>query len=143
MCNYCGCRDFPVIAQFSAEHVEIEETAGLLRRAINAGDNATARQLLTELTGMLGPHVAREEKGLFAELADDATMRDTCAELCAEHQDLDAVLCPPDGQEPDWAAVLDALERLHHHIDKEEHGVFPAAVVLLPMPAWDRITTAG
>jgi hemerythrin-like domain-containing protein len=142
MCNYCGCRDFPVIARFSAEHVEIEETAGLLRRAVTAGDHATARRLLTQLAGMLAPHVAREEAGLFAELADDATMRDMCAELCAEHQDLDAVLCPPSGEEPDWPAVLTALERLRHHIDKEEHGVFPAAVVLLPMPAWDRITTA-
>jgi hemerythrin-like domain-containing protein len=143
MCNYCGCRDFPEIGELSAEHVEIEETAGLLRRAVDAGDDTTARRLLSQLTELLMPHVTREETGLFAALSDEVTMRDTLAELCAEHGDLHAVLCPPSGEDPDWPAVLAALERLHHHIDKEEHGVFPAAVVLLPMPAWDRIATAG
>ncbi|HET8681884.1 MAG TPA: hypothetical protein VFM54_08430 [Micromonosporaceae bacterium] len=37
---------------------------------------------------------------------------------------------------------LTALDRLHRHIDNEEHGLFPAAVVALPIPAWDRITPA-
>jgi hypothetical protein len=41
---------------------------------------------------------------------------------------------------PDWPTVLAALERLHRHIDNEEHGLFPAAVIALPIPAWDRIT---
>jgi hypothetical protein len=32
------------------------------------------------------------------------------------------------GREPDWAPVLAALDQLRDHIDKEEYGVFPAAV---------------
>ena len=41
---------------------------------------------------------------------------------------------------PDWPVVLAALERLHRHIDNEEHGLFPAAVIALPIDAWDRVT---
>jgi hemerythrin-like domain-containing protein len=36
--------------------------------------------------------------------------------------------------------VLAALDRLHRHIDNEEHGLFPAAVIALPIDAWDRVT---
>lgn len=36
--------------------------------------------------------------------------------------------------------MLAALDRPHRHIDNEEHRLFPAAVIALPIPAWDRIT---
>ena len=36
---------------------------------------------------------------------------------------------------PDWPVVLAALGRLHRHIDNEEHGLFPAAIMALPMDA--------
>lgn len=140
MCNYCGCREFPIIATLTEEHFGIEETAGLLRRAIAAGDDAGARRLLAALADQLGPHVEREETGLFAELASETTLRDTIEQLCVEHEDLDAALRPPSDEGPDWTRVLAALDRLREHIDKEEYGVFPAAVVLLPMPAWDRMS---
>ncbi|MGW3352361.1 hypothetical protein ACWDA3_54500 [Nonomuraea rubra] len=45
-----------------------------------------------------------------------------------------------DRDAPDWPAVLGALDLLHRHIDHEEHGLFPAAVIMLPLAAWDRIT---
>lgn len=141
MCNYCGCLSFPIIATLTEEHFGIEETAGLLRRAIGADDHATARRLLTVLTDQLGPHMDREECGLFAELTSEATLHGAVEQLCAEHEDLHAALQPPAGDEPDWARVLTALDRLREHIDKEEYGIFPAAVILLPMPAWDRIST--
>lgn len=143
MCNYCGCREFPTIAALTEEHSGIEETAGALRRAIRAGDHEPARRLLAILNDQLLPHVEREERGLFAELSSEATLRGTIDELCAEHVDLHAALRPPAGDDPDWGPVLAALDRLHEHIDKEEHGIFPAAVVLLPMPAWDRIGDAA
>ena len=48
---------------------------------------------------------------------------------------------------PDWSAVLAAMHRLYRHIDNEEYGLFPAAVIALPIEAWDRVTdeaaTAG
>ncbi|MBB6550078.1 hypothetical protein [Nonomuraea rubra] len=41
---------------------------------------------------------------------------------------------------PHRPAVLGALDLLHRHIDHEEHGLFPAAVIMLPLAAWDRVT---
>jgi hypothetical protein len=35
--------------------------------------------------------------------------------------------------------VRAALQRLSRHIDNEEHGLFPAVVIALPIPAWDRL----
>jgi hypothetical protein len=139
MCNYCGCREFPVIARLSAEHVEIAEAAGGLSRAISAGEES-APGLLHRLVGLLSPHTSIEESTLFRELETEPEMADAVTELCAEHTHIHGVLgaAARDGIDP--AVVLPALERLHRHIDKEEYGIFPAAVVLLDMPAWDRAT---
>lgn len=140
MCDHCGCREFPAVAALTAQHERITHAAALLRHAIDRGEDQAARRLLTDLTGLLAPHVAGEEEGLFAELRQDETARATVERLCAEHTRLDAALHAPPPDRPDWRQVLQGLDQLRDHIDKEEYGVFPAAVILLPMPAWDRIT---
>lgn len=140
MCDHCGCQEFPLIAELTEQHRDIKDAAGLLRRAVGYGDNEAARRLLEELTGLLAPHVAAEEEGLFAELRAEETIRGTVELLCAEHARLDAELREPGPGEPDWTPVLRALDLLSEHIYKEEYGVFPAAVVLLPTAVWDRIT---
>lgn len=143
MCNYCGCRHFPLIGRLTAEHLAVGETAGLLRRAITDGRHADAFALLRELLALLVPHSATEEGGLFAELRAEGTLAEAVEQLCAEHDDIHGVLGRVDPAAPDWAAVLTALGRLRRHIDNEEHGLFPAAVIALPIPAWDRITPAA
>lgn len=142
MCNYCGCRDFPLVATLTDEHDAIEEAAGALRRAIAAGRAERLAVLLDELLGLLGPHTAAEESGLFAELRAEGSLSSAVDKLCAEHDDIHGVLGAIDRAAPDWPAVLAALDRLTRHIDNEEHGLFPAAVIALPIQAWDRITPA-
>ncbi|MEU6076256.1 hemerythrin domain-containing protein [Micromonospora sp. NPDC047074] len=139
MCNYCGCRDFPLIGRLSAEHEAIANAAGRLRDAVRAGD-ADALPALDDLLALLMPHTATEEEGLFVELRAEGSLADAVEKLCAEHEDIHGVLGAVDRAAPDWPAVLAALDRLHRHIDNEEHGLFPAAVIALPIPAWDRIT---
>ncbi|TMR89736.1 hemerythrin domain-containing protein [Nonomuraea basaltis] len=140
MCNYCGCREFPVIGRLSQEHWDIRECAGALRRAIHEGRHDAAETLLDELLARLVPHTATEESELFAELRAEGSLADEVERLCAEHADIHGVLGTIDRATPDWPAVLKALDRLHQHIDHEEHGLFPAAVIMLPLTAWDRIT---
>ncbi|MEV0589845.1 hemerythrin domain-containing protein [Nonomuraea cavernae] len=141
MCNYCGCRDFPLIGRLSEEHVRISELAGALRRAIRATRYDEALPLLDPLLAELLPHTADEERGLFAELRAEGSLADEVERLCGEHTDIHGVLTGIDRASPDWPRVLGALELLQRHIDKEEHGLFPAAVIMLPIPAWERITT--
>jgi hypothetical protein len=141
MCNYCGCRDFPLIARLTAEHETIADAAGRLRDAISGGGDAPAR--LDDLLALLLPHTSTEETGLFTELRVEGSLTEAVDKLCAEHDDIHGVLGAVDRANPDWPAVLAALERLWRHIDNEEHGLFPAAVIALPIPAWDRVTPAS
>ncbi len=140
MCDYCGCRDFPLIGRLSEEHREIGETAGELRRAVNDNRYGDAGRLLEELLGRLLPHTATEESGLFAELRAEGSLAAEVDRLCAEHDDIHGVFGAVDRENPDWAVVLEALSKLRHHIDHEEHGLFPASIIMLPIAAWDRIT---
>jgi hypothetical protein len=140
MCNYCGCRDFPLIGRLSEEHWQIEETAGALRRAINGSRYGEAVSLLDELLAQLIPHTAVEESGLFAELRAEGSLAEAVDKLCGEHDEIHGVFGAIDRADPDWAAVLEAIGKLHRHIDGEEHGLFPASVIMLPISAWDRIT---
>ncbi|MFI7577745.1 hemerythrin domain-containing protein [Micromonospora sp. NPDC049497] len=139
MCNYCGCRGFPLIGRLSAEHETISNAAGRLRTAVHDGAD-DALVALDDLLALLMPHTATEEGGLFAELRAEGSMAEAVDQLCAEHDDIHGVLGAVDRTAPDWPPVLAALDRLHRHIDNEEHGLFPAAVITLPIPAWDRIT---
>lgn len=140
MCNYCGCREFPVVGQLTAEHEAIGEAAGRLRRAIVDGRGEVAAGYLDDLLALLAPHTASEETGLFAELRAEGSLGDAVRQLCTEHDDIHGVLGDVDPARPDWPRVLAALDRLHRHIDNEEHGLFPAAVIALPIAAWDRLT---
>ena len=72
MCSYCGCRANTVIARYSAEHDEIINAMGVLRRAASAGDRDGAGAAASHLAGLLDPHTASEERSLFAELRQDA-----------------------------------------------------------------------
>lgn len=139
MCNYCGCRDFPLVAQLTAEHEAIANTSGRLRRAITHGEGDPIAGL-DDLLALLLPHTSTEETGLFAELRAEGSLTEAVDQLCAEHTDIHGALSAIDRSAPDWQAVLPVLTRLHRHIDNEEHGLFPAAVVALPIDAWDRVT---
>jgi hemerythrin-like domain-containing protein len=114
--------------------------AGELRNAIVAGLQDEAMKLLDELIGLLIPHTTTEEQGLFAELRFDPVLAEEVDNLCREHADIHGVLMAVDRAVPDWSAVIAAIQRLNRHIDNEEHGLFPAAVIALPISAWDRIT---
>jgi hypothetical protein len=141
MCNYCGCREFPLIARLTADHEAIAVVAGRLRRAITHGE-ADPVAALDRLLALLLPHTGVEESGLFVELRTEGSLAEAVERLCAEHDDIHGVLGAVDRSAPDWRPVLAALDRLHRHIDNEEHGLFPAAVIALPIEAWDRVTPA-
>jgi len=137
MCSYCGCQDLTAIGRLMAEHVDIVEATGALRRAALDGDAAAARAAGTVLGALLDPHTRGEEAGLFAELAPVDGFGEHIATLCGEHDDLDE----------DLAAVIDGdlgrvepfVTRLRNHIDREENGLFPAAAIALDAEVLQRL----
>lgn len=138
MCEYCGCRAIPLIGRFSAEHYEILNLSGDLKRAIaNGGDVMAAAKALDVL---LFPHTEAEEAGLFVEMRTDDAYTQTIDSLCAEHSQLDDQLTRiANGAHHEYEAFEYALRR---HIDHEENGLFPAAAVSLDGDQWERIVQA-
>lgn len=141
MCDYCGCRTQPSIAQLGEEHDRIESVAGHLRAAHARGDRHGAATIASALLALLDPHIAREEGALFPELAVAGASHHV-RRLEAEHEQLDLALRPiADGvaSASEWAALPRAIDELRRHIWTEEFDLFPAALQLLDPPAWQRI----
>ncbi len=137
MCSYCGCREsVSIIGRFSEEHDIIVNAMGEVRRALAAATGDVIAARCAELRTLLDPHTASEERSLFAELRAEPEFTDVVDGLCAEHATLDAMLTRiAEGEH----ALFDTFERmLHAHIDKEENGLFPAAIMALDGERWNR-----
>ena len=103
MCEYCGCRGVPPIAELMEEHDVILVDAHEVRTALRTGDRAEVVERLRHLASHLDPHVRREEQGIFTALRDQGDWADEVAQLEGEHRDLDSAIAGLD--------VLDARLR--------------------------------
>ncbi len=64
MCDYCGCRLIPPIADLSEEHDRLLDLAYRLRRLAEDGMRDQAMELLEgEFTTLLDHHTDKEEQG--------------------------------------------------------------------------------
>ncbi|MEV7546051.1 hemerythrin domain-containing protein [Streptomyces sp. NPDC089915] len=138
MCHYCGCRQIPLIKEFVSEHETVTDAAGDALRALDAGDLTKARALLTTVQAVLLAHWKGEEDGLFAVMSGDPEYAAYIEALVAEHRELAAFLDSADLSSPaDAQAFREAVAELHHHIAKEEDGLFPASLTALTGEDWD------
>jgi hemerythrin-like domain-containing protein len=140
MCSYCGCRNIPMIAKLNAEHDAIVNSSYQLETAFRDEDVESARRAGKDLAGLLHPHTWREQTGLFAEMEKDELFTDHIASLCAEHRELDDELAAIDAG--DLTRIPPMLTLLNNHIDREENGLFPAALAFLDDTQWDTIQRA-
>lgn len=137
MCEYCGCRDIPLIGRLSEEHYEAVDALGVLRRAITAADAAQVADAVALLSGHLFPHNDSEEAGLFHELARDEYFEPTVTELIDQHRQFRGLIERIAAGE--WDAYAPLEEALRHHIDREENGLFPATAVAVDGTTWEEI----
>jgi len=123
------------------EHFELLELSGEVRRHLAVEDRTAARSVLVDLESLLATHVDREERGLFAAMKAQGDFVEAVVELEAEHVAFDVGLGRLDPDGPEFAEqVVEMLDDLVLHIDKENLGVFPAAVVTLGASGWDLVT---
>lgn len=121
MCEHCGCRRFSEIAVLGAEHEGIQEIAD--RVMTSAGEERAA--ILEVLLGAIGPHVVREESGVFNEARSLGIAREYWVEdLEDDHRRFAALLADPSGLTAD--DLEEFLQDLHRHIAVEEYDLFPA-----------------
>jgi hemerythrin-like domain-containing protein len=137
MCSYCGCRNIPMIAKLNAEHDAIVNSSYALEIAFRDQNPEAARLACKELGDLLHPHTHREQVGLFAEMEKDELFTEHVASLCAEHDELDADLDAIAAG--DLPRIQTMITLLNNHIDREENGLFPAALAYLDDTQWDII----
>ncbi|MYW12108.1 hemerythrin domain-containing protein [Streptomyces sp. SID2563] len=143
MCHYCGCREIPLIKEFIAEHESVTDTAGAALRALDDGDRALVPDLVARMERELVAHWQGEERGLFAVMSADPEYAGYIAALVREHRELGAFLRGIDlSSAEDIARLREAVVELHHHIAKEEDGLFPASLTALTGDEWDRAMRA-
>lgn len=143
MCEHCGCRGVEPIAELMDEHLALLELSGDVRRHLAEGDRTAAASVLTEAARLLDLHVHREEAGVFTALKEQGDFVEAVGELEDEHDSLDAQVAALDGDAPDFAERVDRLlAELSEHIDKENLGIFPVAVVSLGARGWETVSRA-
>lgn len=143
MCEYCGCRQVEPIADLMDEHMSLLEIAGDLRRALTEQDGARAAVKRAQLVDLLAGHTGREEAGVFAALKAQGDYVDEVEALEGEHVSLDQAVADLDLEAPDAVDVLDRVTAvLTDHIDKENLGIFPVAVVTLGATGWGIVERA-
>lgn len=125
------------------EHLALLEIAGELRRALLEGDLAAASLKRTQLVDLLAGHTGREEAGVFAALKAQGDYVDEVSALEGEHVSLDQTVAALDLEAADVVARLDRLTgELSDHIDKENLGIFPVAIVTLGATGWGIVERA-
>ena len=143
MCEHCGCRGVEPIADLMDEHLELLDPAGDVRRLHDAGHVDAAWARMAVLAHLLDRHVRREEAGVFAALREQGDFAEAVVDLETEHATFDEAISDLDRTSPTLRAHLERLfTDLTEHIDKENLGVFPVAVVTLGARGWDIVARA-
>lgn len=140
MCEYCGCRNIPIIGRLSEEHYGAVNALGGVRRGIESGDAAEVDRALTALASHLFPHNGCEEAGLFKGLCQPEFCEyfgDMVSTLEEQHVQLQEQVARIRSGE--WDVYPELEDTLRRHIDQEENGLFPATAVTLDGETWDLI----
>jgi iron-sulfur cluster repair protein YtfE (RIC family) len=143
VCHYCGCRDMPLLRDYIAEHERATNLGGDAVRALDRGEHAQARELLSAMGTELRSHWQGEENGIFAVMGREELYAEHIGPLVQEHRDLDELLAAVDLDDAgDRDRVRKAVFDLHEHIAKEEDGLFPASLTALGGEEWDAAMAA-
>ncbi|BBZ63562.1 hemerythrin domain-containing protein [Mycolicibacterium monacense] len=143
MCQYCGCRDIPLLRDYIAEHERVVNIGGSAVRALDRGECDRARELLAAMADELRSHWRGEEDGLFTVMARDELFAEHITPLVREHRELEEFLDTVDVSDPgDQELIRKAVFDLYGHIAKEEDGLFPASLTALDGSEWDEAIAA-
>lgn len=144
MCQYCGCRQMPLIRDYIEEHEQIVDVGDDALRALDRGDVDRARQCLGRMRGILTSHWAGEEASVFTVMSETgASYAEYVGVLVGEHRSLAAFLDVFDVGLPAHRERLRfEVAALREHIGREEDGLFPATLTALSGDQWDRAIQA-
>jgi hemerythrin-like domain-containing protein len=137
MCDYCGCRSEPPIAELGQEHAEILWHISQLEAVIHKRDIVESKRLFQHLLEHLRPHVEKENSGLFAQLRAEGELIEEVDTLEGEHHGIWTFVAElPDGHDEWFAACTSFIATMQEHIHIEEYDLFPAAFQTLSNTGW-------
>lgn len=141
VCDYCGCRLIPPIAELSEEHDRLLDLAYKLRRLADDGAREAAMALLEdEFTTLLRHHTSKEEQGIFDQLRSLGAAGARLDQLVDEHRDIEEQIARVQRGEQGWQDALRQLAAdLSGHIVDEEVDLFPFAMYELDDAQWDTV----
>lgn len=144
MCQYCGCRQMPLIRDYIEEHEQVVDVGDDALRALDRGDPDRAVQSLSRMREILTSHWKGEEAGVFAVMSEaDSSYAEYVDVLVGEHRSLAAFLEVFDADLPAHRERLRfEVGALREHIGREEDGLFPATLTALSGDQWDRAIEA-
>jgi len=135
MCDHCGCRSFPAIAELTGEHEDILDLAWTVSEAVRAG-SAVPEFELVALRRLLDAHVMKEETGLYPLLIGEGDLSDELlGQLEEEHREIGAVLDAGRFDRKEYFALA-------AHIETEESELFPCAMFAFDDERWDEMLRA-
>lgn len=135
MCDHCGCREFPPIAELTAEHVEILDRAWALAETTRAGQPLPPAEVAV-LSRLIATHALKEETGLYPELIERGGLAaDQLAELEREHREILEALAEPHFDRRTYY-------ELAAHIEVEEMELFSSAMLRFDEEEWDAMDEA-
>ena len=95
------------------------------------GDSEGRNELFDKLVSELQRHAMAEERNFYVPLMQKDLTQEKARHSVAEHHEIDeliAKLRETDYSSSGWLATAEKLrERVHHHLDEEEHEVFQMA----------------
>ena len=143
VCEYCGCRGVPAIAELMDEHSALVDQAHHVRQDLGAGKPTAAMSRLAGLVADLERHVQREEAGIFRAMRASGDFIDEVDALEGEHRDFAAVIARLEIGSADFEAqVVRLLDDLAIHVEREDLGIFPVSVITLGASGWAVVDTA-
>lgn len=135
MCDHCGCREYPPIAELTGEHEEILDLAWVVAEAVRGGRPIPAQEL-ESLRRMLDVHVIKEETGLYPLLIGEGDLaEDLLVQLEEEHREIGAELAAGRFGRREYFALA-------AHIETEESELFPCAMFGFDDERWDEMVSA-
>jgi hemerythrin-like domain-containing protein len=130
MCDHCGCRSIPAIAELTFEHEEILERAWVVAEAQGSDDAPSAVERLLEV---LDRHVEKEEHGLYPLLTETGDLTPAARQAFeAEHAEIREALVAGGFDRQRYYA-------LSAHAEAEENELFPVALFGFDDVDWEQM----
>lgn len=110
------------------------------------GNSVGRRELLERLTNEMEAHARAEERHFYRPLIGHDLTQNQARHSISEHKELDDLietLQEKDFDSPGWLPVAKELrDRLHHHLDEEEHEIFQQAGKVLSSSQKENLATS-